>query len=49
MRDVIPMIMNKALTKLRVTSRFDGDIRSGKGGAQEFLVVEIHSSRGIGQ
>ncbi len=43
------MIMNKAPTKLRVTSKFDGDIRSGKGRAQEFLVVEIHSFQGIGQ
>ncbi len=43
------MRVDKAQTKLSLTSKFDGDIRSGKGGAQEFLVVEIHSSRGIGQ
>jgi hypothetical protein len=30
-------------------SKFDGDIKSGKGGTQEFLVVEVHSLQEIGQ
>jgi hypothetical protein len=43
------MIMNNALTRLRMMSKFDGDVKSGKGGAQEFLAVEIHSLQEIGQ
>ena len=35
------MSTDKALARLRVTSKFDGDIGLGKGGAQKFPKVEF--------